>query len=1157
MNKTRTVSSYIASTDGDVTNESCQLVQLEGEWYSKIADSHELPEFMMSLTGSSNHWMFISSYGALTAGRRNSNHAIFPYYSADKISDTRKQTCPRTIIHLGDANGDSKIWQPFWETEIDSDRYQRNLYKSPMGNKLCFEEIDVERGLIFRYRWTFSHKFGVVRTSRLINFGQNDFAVDLLDGFQNIVPAGADENFQLRFGNLLDAYKKSELTESGLGLYYLSSIPTDKAEPSEGLRATIAWATEKPNAILLGRQQIAGYLVGEKLETETDVRGRRGDYLLNYKFDLSSGDLADWDIVADIGLDQTEIIDLAARVQSDEIRDALHADIDECESRLAELVAKADGFQVSSRYGKALRHQGNVMFNIMRGGIPIDDYQIPTADLKLHVATASTDVAARHNDLLAKLPEQIDRHELVKLASETGDHELLRIVMEYLPLVFSRRHGDPTRPWNKFSIDSNVASDEKVLHYEGNWRDIFQNWEALAFSYPQFAQSMICRFLNASTADGYNPYRVTKNGFEWESPEPENPWANIGYWCDHQIIYLCKLLELSNQFFPGDMDALLNEDSFVYANVPYRIKPIEQILASPRDTVEYDLEFSKRLQSEAEQFGNDAKLLKDSDGSIHTATLTEKLLLTMLVKMSNFVPDGGVWLNTQRPEWNDANNALVGSGLSIVTTSYLRRYAQFLLDWLSNTNVAEFDLQEEVAVLLDRIELAISPYVVENEISISTLQRHQIVMDLSTAGSKYREHLYQHGLSTERVKLDLEKLQKFLGQCIQLLDATIASNRRSDGLYHAYNLMSLDVEGEIHIERLYEMLEGQVAVLSSGSLSPTQAIEVLDALRKSQLYREDQSSYMLYPNRELPRFLEKNNLPSGLIKQSPLLQELLRTGDQSVIRKDTFGNCHFNGDFRNRKDVEVAVRKLAASGQYDDLLSGADSQIGSIFENIFHHHQFTGRSGTFFAYEGLGSIYWHMVSKLLPAVSEIYVQAKSLGEDEQTLDSLRQHFREIQQGLGAEKTPAVYGAFPTDPYSHTPEHYGAQQPGMTGQVKEDILSRFTEMGVRIADGQISFEPSMLDQSEFCTTELSIPFWNFETEKVDSITLESGSFGFTLCGVPIVYRSADSSGLKVYSKNGEAESIDGFALSTEQSQALFARNGSITRIELEFDPENLS
>ena len=682
--------------------------------------------------------------------------------------------------------------------------------------------------------------------------------------------------------------------------------------------------------------------------------------------------------------------------------------------------------------------------------------------------------------MLEQLPEKINRNDLLSKIEGHADQHLKRIVMEYLPLVFSRRHGDPTRPWNKFSIESHVAAGNRSYTYQGNWRDIFQNWEALAYSYPQFVQGMICRFVNASTADGYNPYRVTKNGFEWESPEPENPWANIGYWCDHQIIYLCKLLELSNQFFPGQLDAMLNDRSFVYANVPYRIKPIDQIFENPRDTVEYDFELSAKLTSDAEQFGNDSKLLKDNQGNIHSASLAEKLLLTFLVKMSNFVPGGGIWLNTQRPEWNDANNALVGYGLSVVTVCYMRRYVGFLRSWLRQQDVASLSIQKEIAVFMNRIQVAISPHVVSEEISISPAQRHQIVMDLSLAGSKYRDRLYTSGLSSDVEETSIDSIVAFFDQCCRLLDGTILSNRRSDGLFHSYNLMSLDVEGEIQVERLYEMLEGQVAVLSSGLLSPQAAIEVLNALRQSALYRADQDSYMLYPNRELPRFTEKNVVTSGLINQSRLLQELLSHGDQSIIRKDIFGNCHFNGDFRNRADVERAVESLRGSAAYDEFLEGAGEQIGNIFENVFCHHQFTGRSGTFFAYEGLGSIYWHMVSKLLLAVSEIYTAAEDAKDDESIVASLKSHFHGIQKGLGAEKPPIDYGAFPSDPYSHTPEHAGAQQPGMTGQVKEDILSRFTEMGVRVANGKTRFNPSLLDEEEFCHSVSELPTWNFDT-----------------------------------------------------------------------------
>ncbi len=62
---------------------------------------------------------------------------------------------------------------------------------------------------------------------------------------------------------------------------------------------------------------------------------------------------------------------------------------------------------------------------------------------------------------------------------------------------------------------------------------------------------MIAKFVNASTVDGYNPYRITREGIDWEVEDPDDPWSHIGYWGDHQIIYLLKLLELSQAVSSG------------------------------------------------------------------------------------------------------------------------------------------------------------------------------------------------------------------------------------------------------------------------------------------------------------------------------------------------------------------------------------------------------------------------------------------------------------------------------------------------------------------------------------------------------------------------------------------------------------------------------
>jgi hypothetical protein len=95
------------------------------------------------------------------------------------------------------------------------------------------------------------------------------------------------------------------------------------------------------------------------------------------------------------------------------------------------------------------------------------------------------------------------------------------------------------------------------------------------------------------------------------------------------------------------------------------------------------------------------------------------------------------------------------------------------------------------------------------------------------------------------------------------------------------------------------------------------------------------------------------------------------------------------------------------------------------------------------------------------AVQEVSLRAVENEENAEVVGRLLEHYYEINAGVGVHKSPMLYGAFPTDPYSHTPAGKGAQQPGMTGQVKEDILSRFGELGVFVNEGCIHFNPCLL------------------------------------------------------------------------------------------------
>jgi hypothetical protein len=217
-----------------------------------------------------------------------------------------------------------------------------------------------------------------------------------------------------------------------------------------------------------------------------------------------------------------------------------------------------------------------------------------------------------------------------------------------------------------------------------------------------------------------------------------------------------------------------------------------------------------------------------------------------------------------------------------------------------------------------------------------------------------------------------------------------------------------------------------------------------------------------------------------------------------------------------------------------------------IFEKVFNHKSFTGRSGTFFSYEGLGSIYWHMVSKLHLAVQECCLRAIAENAGASVIDRLLEHYYEIEAGIGVHKSPELYGAFPTDPYSHTPQHRGAQQPGMTGQVKEDILVRFGELGVFVKAGKLSFNPCLLRESEFLSETQSFEYVNVWGRKTQ-LALHAGTLCFTCCQIPVVYRIQDKPGVEVVMADGKSRVFNSLELDEESSRHIFRRNGVVEKI----------
>lgn len=943
------------------------FVEIGGELFYEIQHADSMPPFHISLASDTDLWMSIASMGELSCGRQSLDKALFPYGSDDQIPMCAETTGAKTILHVT-KGGETYLWEPFSDRYAGVYQTSRRVAKSVTGNKIIFTEVNEDLGVQYSYLWTSADAYGWVRKAMLHNLTDEVIEIEVLDGVQNVLPSGMDRTAQDTCSTLVDEYKKTKLVAgTSLVLFHTEAIMLDCAEPTESSRCNTVYMLGLPEAdYLTSSRQLDAFRHGLPIEAEPESIGVCGAMLAHALVQLGPKGEKSWYTVADVDKDAAQVRDLIGTIQESDALQKLDEAIVHSTKTLRQIVSQNDGIQRTGDQYNDARHFANVLFNTMHGGLYCDDYQINGQAFAKHVYLFNHTLASKQDNFLNGLPESISRDTLERLVLATEDKQMYRLYMEYLPLT-SSRHG--------------------AVSYQGRWSDMFQSWEALSLSYPGYINGIIAKFLNATTVDGYNPYKVTSEGIDWEVINLDAPCSNIGYWGDHQIIYLCKLLELSYKHNPEALRELLQKRVFAYANVPYRFKAFDETLNS-------------RIHALIPQYGQDARLVLDKQGEVYLTTFTEKVLVTLLAKLTNFIPEAGIWMNTPRSDWNDASKVLVGNGASMVTLYYMRRYVNFLQHLFMEQTEDTLEVSTELrALLAEVLALLKSAEHCLNE-GFTNEQRRNVADSLGKAGDAYRTKAYA-GFAETKCEVEKASLVEFLELVQRFIDQSIRVNKRKDGLYNAYNIVSFTDEGVV-VKELCPMLEGQVAALSAELLSAAEATELLQAMRHSKLYREDQRSYLLYP-------------------ASPRV---------------------------NR----------------------------------------------------------HMVSKLLLAVGENIVRA-----DEAHRPALIEAYEAIREGVGSHKKPAEYGSFPFDPFSHTLSMAGVQQSAMTGQVNEEILSRYFELGIQVVDGEIHIDPLMLHEADF----------------------QDGRLRFTYCGTEFEYRLGGTPSPRVLDK--------------ETSYHIFARDHQIKKI----------
>jgi hypothetical protein len=276
----------------------------------KISNVDQMDPFLMSLTSSDNHWMFISSNGALTAGREKADYSLFPYITDNLIHSSLNTTGPTTTIEIYKNNDKLDTWYPLSYLP-PRHNIEKNLYKDALGDNILFEEINKDLNITFRYQWLTSREYGFIKRTELVNNSNEKLNFKIIDGVQNILPSGLDVQTQQSLSNLSNAYKHSEIIKNTkLGIFSLGSLIMDRPDPGEALNANTVWVRSKIDfrPSLSFPNNTSANVYAEVLT------GVPGSYFVNSQITLERNQNARWDIVLDVNQNHNSVVDLNEKI---------------------------------------------------------------------------------------------------------------------------------------------------------------------------------------------------------------------------------------------------------------------------------------------------------------------------------------------------------------------------------------------------------------------------------------------------------------------------------------------------------------------------------------------------------------------------------------------------------------------------------------------------------------------------------------------------------------------------------------------------------------------------------------------------------------------------------------------------------------------------
>ncbi|MBN2831333.1 MAG: cellobiose phosphorylase, partial [Candidatus Omnitrophica bacterium] len=337
--------------------------------------------------------------------------------------------------------------------------------------------------------------------------------------------------------------------------------------------------------------------------------------------------------------------------------------------------------------------------------------------------------------------------------------------------IYSRKHGDPERDYNKFQLSPTYLSQGN-----GNYRDLNQNRRSDIWFNPQVKDENIFSLIDLIQLDGFNPLVVKGAAFIIRDEQriksslknicngsdinkilsafldkkfspgelihfiednriklnaPQDQFLSLvlssslktneaehaeGFWSDHWH-YNLDLIDSYLAVYPEKLKKVLFENNnFTFFDNAEVVKPRnEKYLlhnSIPRQLHAITLDVGKKELIHKRKESTHIARKEYGYGDIYRTTLINKLLCLLANKYASLDPFGvGIEMESDKPNWFDSLNGLPALfGSSICETFELKRLAVFIKESAQKTGVEKISVTEEIYDYLEQLAILTEEY---------------------------------------------------------------------------------------------------------------------------------------------------------------------------------------------------------------------------------------------------------------------------------------------------------------------------------------------------------------------------------------------------------------------------------------------------------------